>query len=106
MSAEALESLLEEERRLILGADWPALGALGPRKEAGLAALPPEAPPASLLDALARNQALLSAAIEGLGEAARRRAQLASARLGLRTYDASGAAARIAAPRPRVEKRA
>lgn len=105
MSAAALESLLEEERRLILGAEWEALAALGAPKAEGLAALGGAAP-GPLLDSLRRNQALLAAAIEGLGEAARRRAALASARAGLRTYDATGAAARVAAPRPRVERRA
>lgn len=100
-----LSRLLEEERRLILSADWPGLQTLGPRKAAlldtlGSASLPPVAA------ALGRNQALLAAALDGLRDALRRRAAMAASRRGLVTYDAAGLRAELAVAPPRVERKA
>jgi hypothetical protein len=99
--------VLREERALVLGGAWSRLGGLGPRKAASLGALADmgTAAPAALMADLARNQALLGAAIEGFRDAATRRAMLGAARAGLTTYDARGARAG-APPRSTVERRA
>lgn len=103
-----LAALLEEERSLILAGAWEDLEALAARKEAGLAALAAKGEDrlAPLAAELARNQALLAAAIEGLREAGRRRVALASSRARLVTYDAQGARAELPMASPRVERRA
>lgn len=107
-----LAAVLREERALILRGAWAGLEALAARKAAGVEALAaggaPEAAAGagSLLRDLARNQALLGAAIEGFREAGRRRAGLREARAGFSTYDAGGARGPVAAPRPRVERKA
>jgi hypothetical protein len=111
MSADPLvdlADLLEEERRLILAGAWTCLQALAPRKERGLLALEAgdAAQLAPLAASLARNQALLRAALDGLRDATRRRAALASARAGLVTYDAAGTRAELPMSPPRVERRA
>ncbi|MBP1805059.1 flagellar protein FlgN [Rubellimicrobium aerolatum] len=103
-----LALLLEEERRLILAGAWDGLQALAPRKAAGLAALPREggAALAPLARGLARNQALLSAALDGVREAVRRRAAMATMRRGLVTYDAQGLRAELPTAPPRIERKA
>ncbi|TNC74226.1 flagellar protein FlgN [Rubellimicrobium roseum] len=101
-----LTLLLETERRLILTGDWSGLQSLAPRKAALLDRLPPGAPLPPLATALARNQALLAAAIDGLRDALGRRAALEAARRGLATYDPSGLRAALAAPSPRYERKA
>jgi hypothetical protein len=108
MRPEPLSDLLEEERRLLLSGDWRALEEIAPRKAAHLAVLEDGDPAglAPLARDLARNQALLAAAIEGLREAGRRRAALGAARAGLVTYDAQGARAELPLAPPRVERRA
>ena len=103
-----LADLLAEERRLILSGAWAGLRTLAPFKERCLSTLdmgdPAQLGP--LAAGLARNQALLRAALDGLRDATRRRAALASARAGLVTYDASGARAELPTAPPRVERRA
>ena len=103
-----LAKLLEEERQAILAGRWDALAALAPRKEAGLAALGPAGPGAlqPLAGRLARNQALLLAALAGTREALGRRAALRASRAGLVTYDAQGTRAELPIAPPRVERRA
>ncbi len=98
-----LAQLLEEERSAILAGRWDALDALARRKEAALADAGDLAP---LAASLARNQALLAAALEGVREVGRRRAALASSRLGLVTYDARGARAELPLAPPKFERRA
>lgn len=107
MRAEALLALLEEERRLLLAADWDALEGLWPRKAAALGGLAGATPAegARLAEGLARNQALLAAAVEGVREALRRRAALREARQ-LVTYDATGARIPREGHPPRLERRA
>lgn len=113
---DALAALLEAERALLLAGDLAGLDALAPGKAAALARLeaapldaaaPGAAPEAAraLAAALARNQALLRAAIDGVREAARRRAALEEARTRLPGYDARGARPAAVAP-SRVERRA
>ncbi|EYD73887.1 hypothetical protein Rumeso_04484 [Rubellimicrobium mesophilum DSM 19309] len=102
-----LSHLLEEERALILSGGWAGLRALAPRKERCLRSL--EADPerlGPLAAGLARNQALLRAALDGLRDATRRRAALASARRGLVTYTASGTRAELPTAPPRFERKA
>lgn len=102
-----LADLLEEERRAIRSGDWGALGALARRKEVGLASFADDAPALALLaGGLARNQALLAAALDGVREVGRRRAALASSRAGLVTYDARGTRAELPLAPPKVERRA
>jgi hypothetical protein len=96
-----LERALAEERALILAGRPGGLGAALPRAEAR------DARAARRLLALARhNRRLLLAALEGLRDAAGRRAATAEARGRLGTYDARGARAAEPAPAPRVERRA
>lgn len=108
MRPEPLSDLLEEERRLILAGAWDALDQLAPRKAASLSSLEGGDPAAlaPLARGLARNQALLAAAIDGLREAGRRRSALEAARAGLVTYDAQGSRAELPLAAPRVERRA
>jgi len=105
---DELARLLEEERGLILSGAWSDLQALAPRKERCLRSM--EAEDAGrlglLANGLARNQALLAAALDGLRDATRRRAALASARKGLVTYNASGARAELPTASPRFERKA
>lgn len=103
-----LALLLEEERALILSGAWAGLRALAPSKERCLLALDGgEAGRMGVLAAgLARNQALLRAAIDGLRDATRRRAALASARKGLVTYNANGTRAEVPTAPPRFERKA
>lgn len=100
-----LAALLEEERRAILAGRWESLDGLARRKEAALLALDGTGL-APLAGDLARNQALLLAALEGVREVGRRRAALASSRRGLVTYDARGTRAELPLLPPKVERRA
>ncbi len=100
-----LAALLEEERRAILSGRWEALGSLARRKEVALAAADGTGL-APLAAGLARNQALLAAAIDGVREVGRRRAALASSRAGLVTYDARGTRAELPLAPPKIERRA
>ncbi len=96
-----LERALAEERSLILAGRSGSLGTPLPRAQAR------DAGAARRLLALARrNQRLLMAALEGLRDAAGRRAAATEARGRLGTYDATGARAAEPAPAPRVERRA
>lgn len=103
-----LATLLREEREAVLAGAWDRIGALTPRKSACLATLEAAggARLAPLAEALARNQALLGAALDGFREASSRRRMMRSARSGLATYDAKGARADVAAVPPRVERKA
>ncbi len=103
-----LGSLLEEERRAILSGAWADLDRLAARKAAGLAVLESgdALALAPLARGLARNQALLAAALDGLREAGHRRAALLASRAGLVTYDARGARAEHATAPPRLERKA
>ena len=105
---DELADLLREERALILLGAWADLQTLAPHTERCLRSL--EGGQAGQLGALAaglaRNQALLAAAIEGLRDATRRRAALASARRGLVTYNSSGARAELPTTPPRFERKA
>lgn len=105
---EPLDALLEEERRLILGADWTGIEALAPRKARAIEDAAAEGPGriAPFAGRIARNQRLLGAALDGLREALRRRAALDAARAGLVTYDARGTRAEVAPPRSRLERKA
>ncbi len=105
--AANLESLLEEERRAILSGAWADLERLGARKAAGLSALGDDAAElAPLARGLARNQALLAAALDGLREAGHRRAALLASRGRLVTYNAHGVRAEVPLTPPRVERKA
>ncbi len=106
--AADLESLLEEERRVILSGAWADLDRIAGRKAAGLSALEAEdaAQLAPLARGLARNQALLAAALDGLREAGHRRAALLASRAGLVTYDAHGARAQHPVASSRLERKA
>lgn len=105
---DELADLLKEERALILLGAWADLQALAPHKERCLRALDGGGPERlePLAAGLARNQALLRAALDGLRDATRRRAALASARKGLVTYNASGTRAELPTAPPRFERKA
>ena len=103
-----LARLLEEERGLILSGAWADLQTLAPRTERCLLRLEAGGPErlGPLAAGLARNQALLRAALDGLRDATRRRAALVSARKGLVTYSASGTRAELPTAPPRFERKA
>jgi hypothetical protein len=107
-SRDELADLLREERALILLGAWADLQALAPQKERCLRSL--EGSDAEQLGplaaGLARNQALLRAALDGLRDATRRRAAFVSARKGLVTYSASGTRAELPTAPPRFERKA
>ncbi len=100
--------LLDEERKMILSGSWDDLQSLAAKKEACLAVLANGAAAdlPKLAVGLARNQALLLAAIEGVREVSRRRAAMASSRTGLVTYNAQGTRAEVPVAAPRVERKA
>lgn len=100
--------LLEEERSALLAANFAALPALLTRKEKLLAALT-QLDPARISPevevTLIRNQALLRASMDGIGDA---RAAFAGLKNGpeFRTYDSRGNSRSVAAPRASVQHRA
>ena len=103
-----LARLLQEERNLILSGAWADLRVLAPRKEPCLLDLHGEGTErmVPIAAGLARNQALLRAALDGLRDASRRRAALVSARKGLVTYNASGIRAEVPTAPPQFERKA
>lgn len=92
---DQLDTLLEEERRALLVGDLDAIRALLKRKEELIDALnaraPEDAPDLGALpDKVARNQALLDGALEGIRKVAGRLAALRRIRRSLETYDEAG----------------
>ena len=91
---DELDTLLEKERTALLSGDIDAIGRLLQRKESlidGLNALDAEAAPlGGLQGKVARNQALLDGALQGIRRASARMAALRRVRRSLETYDASG----------------
>lgn len=105
----ALEELLEVERRLLTGGDLDGLARLARRKEALMAGLRPGAAPEAALTrlrrALARNDALLAAAAQGVRDADRRLRELIEGPA-LVTYDGSGKRRTVDAARPALSRNA
>jgi hypothetical protein len=108
---DALNDLLDRERRALLAGDLEGLGRLLPQKEAMLHRLSQEAvgdaPFDGLRRRLRRNQVLLDGALEGIRSVADRMAGLRRARGSIDTYDRAGRKHSIKSPeRPSVERRA
>lgn len=109
---DRLDYLLEEERCALLAGDLDAIGPLLRRKEALIDALGGIAPAGGdglkgLQDKVARNQALLEGALQGIRKVAGRMAAFRRIRRSLETYDAEGR--KLAIPGEvdhKIEKRA
>lgn len=104
-----LQSLLDEERALLLKGQLDALPDLLDRKRVLIEGLG-ENPAADLTDLhskLTRNHALLSSAMEGIRRVSDRLETLKRLRLSLETYDSQGHRQTIGTQHPgRMEKRA
>ncbi len=92
---DRLDTLLEEERRLLLAGDLDAIGDLLSQKERLIDALNATAPGAQpdlgpVQRKVARNQALLDGALQGIRKVAARMAAFRKIRRTLETYDESG----------------
>ncbi|PYE84567.1 flagellar biosynthesis protein FlgN [Pseudoroseicyclus aestuarii] len=105
-------ALLERERRALLSADWEALDRIAPLKArlAETLGAQPEAglTPRRLAEirrAAGRNGAIMTAAMEGLRDGARRLQEIRRAQSGFSSYDSAGRQARVASTRPGLEKR-
>ena len=96
-AADALEDLLDHERRLILSGQIDGLLRASGEKDRLLARLPGAGENAEVLNRLRRkadrNQKLLAAAAQGLKSAARRIEAMKTSTTSLRTYGRDGAAA-------------
>ncbi|SMR83462.1 hypothetical protein SAMN04488030_3382 [Aliiroseovarius halocynthiae] len=107
---DALLSLLDDERRLILDGDLLALPKLGLAKEQALSELRHHTPSQSQLvriqTVLARNQRLLSAAANGIRAAQNRIDAIRNPDRSVKTYTRAGAAQTIAPTPSSFEKRA
>ncbi len=108
MSAAALFHHLEEERRAVLSGDYRTLEKIASAKADLLSDLARDDPGLlqSIASAIARNQRLLAAAIEGVQTAQQRIAVLKDVRDTLRTYDAQGHKANLSESRPTIERKA
>ena len=92
---DRLDTLLEEERRALLAGDLDAIGGLLSQKERLIDALNAATPGAQhdlgpVQDKVARNQALLDGALQGIRKVAARMAAFRKIRRTLETYDESG----------------
>jgi hypothetical protein len=110
-ATDALEDLLDFERRLILDGKLDGLARTSRQKAqllARVSAAPDTAPLERIRGKAERNQELLRAALLGLEAAKRRIATLAQEDVPLRTYGADGAAADLgkAGPKPGINHRA
>lgn len=109
---DRLDSLLEDERRALLTGNLEAIGLLLRRKEALIDALNDLTPRAeaglqALQGKVARNQALLDGALQGIRTVAGRMAAFRRIRRSLETYDAEGRKTTILGEvEHKVEKRA
>ncbi|WP_322893023.1 MULTISPECIES: flagellar protein FlgN [unclassified Yoonia] len=105
-----LLTLLAAEAAAIIAGDYAALDNLAARKTALIDHLPQALAQSQDLrlvaDALTQNQALLGAAITGIGAARDRLAALRKVREGLQVYDQSGQFAAPAITRPDLVKKA
>lgn len=107
-----LSTVLERERAALLAGDITALSGLAEEKSAALALLStcPPAHPGPALEALQRraeaNQALITAAGEGLRAVRDRLMNLRNGGPPLSTYDSMGAAHEHGPPKSSLERRA
>jgi len=105
-----LMTLLDAEAKAILAGRYSVLDDLAARKTALFDALQREpSPPGDLrriARLLARNQAILAAAIRGIGAARVRLADMRAVRDGLQVYDESGRFASASVARPDLVKKA
>jgi hypothetical protein len=107
-----LDTLLEQERTLLIEGKLERLGTLLPKKEKlveqllGNHELSRDVI-APLEKKLLRNQLLLDGALDGIRSVSARLAALRQVRIALDTYDAQGRKRRVITPtKPQVEKRA
>jgi len=96
---QKLLHILEAERQAVISADFEKVRHLEKEKlnyfsQGSLGSVSP-VQAASIQDALARNQALLQAAIGGVKQARERVSQLQEVSKGLRVYDQNGQLAQI-----------
>ncbi|QIE45778.1 flagellar protein FlgN [Pseudohalocynthiibacter aestuariivivens] len=109
---DRLDTLLEKERRALLVGDLDAIGGLLAQKEHLIDALNIAAPDAQhdlrpVQGKVARNQALLDGALQGIRKVATRMAAFRKIRRTLETYDESGRKLILQADvEHKVEKRA
>ncbi len=108
--ATVLETILREERTLILAGRFDALGPLTTRKADMLTRIPDANIPgprlAALADQVTRNQALLDAAIRGMSAARTRIQAVIGAGSGLSTYDRRGQKSELAESKGTLRKKA
>jgi len=106
---DALEDLLERERRLILTGDLDPLARLAPEKSRLLERMARAGGTAQAFERLRRkterNQDLLLAAARGIRSAAARLTSPNPVQAPLRTYDRSGQAQTLSQSRSSLEKR-
>lgn len=106
---EALRTLLDQERRLLLTGKIEALVKIAPEKERLLGQLAGATDDTSLLDQLRRkadrNQELLVAASKGIRAVSQRLDTLRTQKTQLRTYDAGGQSQNLTQHKATVEKR-
>lgn len=106
----ALLTILDNERKLILGGDLHALPELAQAKANALSQLKlqplTQDQLATLQSTSARNQSLLSAAANGIRAAQKRLEALRNPDQGVKTYTRTGAAETISRPVSNFEKRA
>lgn len=105
-----LSTLLEAEAGAIMAGQYAVIDDLAPRK-AGLFDALHKQPPVPddlrrIAAQLARNKALLAAAIRGIGAARMRLANLRAVRDGLQVYDQTGRLAAVPVTRPDLVKKA
>lgn len=105
-----LLTLLEAESKAILAGQYTDIDDLAARKIDLFGALQRQPPPTDDLrrvsELLSRNQAMLAAAIRGIGAARVRLAALRAVRDGLQVYDQSGRFAAAPVTRPDLVKKA
>ena len=111
-TADALMTLLDEERGRLRAGELDGLDDITRRKEALIAELScedavlPDHVARDLTQALVRNAALLGAAAEGIGRARTRIAEIRAGERGLGTYGADGTRSEIGGPRRSFERKA
>ena len=109
-AADALEDLLDHERKMILAGQIDGLLRVGQEKERLLARLPHAGEKDAVIERLRlkaeRNQQLLVSAARGIRSAARRVEALKNSSTDLRTYGRDGAAASLTGTRGGVNRHA
>lgn len=109
-AADALEDLLDHERKMILSGQIDGLLRASGEKERLLSRLPGAGENDQVIERLRakaeRNQQLLLSAARGIRSAARRVEALKTASTSLRTYGRDGAAAELSAVRRGVNRQA